>query len=110
MVRQCYHLDVSGDRAPSYDLKALQDLVADGRYWITKVALNGAAELLMDEDDIKVCVLGLALDDFYKTMPAEQLAGRMQDVYRPTFQGERLYVKLQLGIQQNTVVISFKKR
>ena len=41
----------------------------------------------MDTTAIETCVLGLTGDDFFKTMPAEKIAGLFQDVYRPQFQG-----------------------
>ncbi len=36
------------------------------------------------------------------------MPGLMQDVYKPTYEGLRLYVKLQLGKFGKAVVISFK--
>ena len=44
---------------------------------------------------------------FYKTMPAEKKPGLMQDVYRITYQGRRLYLKLQV-VNGWAAVISFK--
>jgi len=43
---------------------------------------------------------------FYKTMPAEKNPNLMQDVYHITYQGQRVYVKLQVNVE--AVVISFK--
>lgn len=62
----------------------------------------------MDTTAIETCVLGLTGDDFFKTMPAEKIAGLFQDVYRPQFQGWQVYLKLQ--ITGDAVVISFKER
>jgi len=101
---------VSGTPTPSYDLQVVQRLVADGSYIIRASALNGAGELSFDQTDIKDCVLGLTVADFYKTMAAEKVPGLMQDVYRPTCLGVELYVKLQIALVNQAVVISFKKR
>jgi len=101
---------VGGIPTPSYDLLMVQRLVAGGSYLIRKSALNGAGELSFDRTDIKDCVLGLTVADFYKTMVAERVPGLMQDVYRPNYLGVELYVKLQIALQNQAIVISFKKR
>jgi len=46
---------------------------------------------------------------FYKTMPAEKRSGFMQDVYRITYQGRRIYLKLQVSKENWAVVVSFKE-
>jgi hypothetical protein len=63
----------------------------------------------IDEQDIVDCVLALTPDDFYKTMPSEKRQDLFQDVYKPKYGGERLYVKLQGSTDGNTVIISFKR-
>jgi hypothetical protein len=93
---------------PSYDLLVIQELVRRGDYLIRGTALAGATALLLDPQDIESCVLELEDADFYKTMPAHQIPGLMQDVYKPTYSGIHLYVKLQIGLTKKAVVISFK--
>lgn len=83
-------------------------MVRRGDYQVTRAGFEGASRLRLDVLDIEACVLALDETDFYKTMPANQLAGFMQDVYKPTYEGHRLYVKLQLGNFGKAVVISFK--
>ncbi len=95
---------------PSFDLAEVQRLVGGGQYRVTLVALNGAGELGFDQTDIRNCVLAMGPADFYKTMAAELIQGVMQDVYRPTYLGVELYVKVQLHPPTQAVVISFKKR
>ena len=68
-----------------------------------------AARLGFDERDIIACVLGLKPGDFYKSMEATALPGLWQDVYRPSFMGAALYVKLQISRVDDAVVISFKE-
>ncbi|HET6762321.1 MAG TPA: type II toxin-antitoxin system MqsR family toxin [Longimicrobiaceae bacterium] len=97
-------------RIPTYPLGELQRLVLAGQYVVTYTALSGAAELEMDAGDIREAVLGLTVADFYKTMEAEAIAGRWQDVYRPMYEGVWLYVKLQLSRDGRTVVIQFKRK
>lgn len=95
---------------PSYDLAEVQRLVREGSYRVTGRALNDAGDLGFDGSDICDCVLALTPAAFYKTMASEMLKGVMQDVYRPTYLGLELYVKVQLHPPTQAVVISFKKR
>ncbi len=46
---------------------------------------------------------------FYKTMAAEQKAGLMQDVYKITYEGQRIYLKLQINQTGIAVIVSFKQ-
>ena len=72
-------------------------------------AMDAAVELGFDEEDMRDCIVNhLEETHFYKTMESEKKPGLMQDVYRITYQGERLYVKLQVVI--NAVVVSFKEQ
>lgn len=100
-------------RVPTYDLARVQLLMASpSTRIITGTALNGAGALGLDEEAIVHCVLGLDRSCFHKTMPAEKRDGLWQDVYRPTFEGFALYVKVQI-VEENpgahVVVISFKR-
>lgn len=94
--------------SPTYSLLDIQRRVAAGAFVITLSAREGAARASFDERDILACVLGLTRD-FYKSMEANTHPGLWQDVYRPTFQGTPLYVKLQISVAENAVVISFKE-
>jgi motility quorum-sensing regulator / GCU-specific mRNA interferase toxin len=96
------------DKEPTYDLERIKELVRNGARVITLSALAGARELGLDEEDVDEVVLSLEEADFYKTMPAQKLAGLWQDVYRPMREGIELYVKLQ--ISSWAVVISFKRK
>jgi hypothetical protein len=70
--------------------------------------LDGAFGVGFDDQDIVECI-GDHLDGahFYKTMLAHKRPGLMQDVYRITYQGEPIYLKLQI-VSGNVTVISFK--
>lgn len=97
-------------KEPTYNLAELQRLVRDGAYVVTMAALHGAAALSFGSEDVRACVLGLTRLDFYKTMPATDVPGLWQDVYRPAYLGVSLYVKLQLSRRGQTVVIQFKHK
>lgn len=98
---------------PTYDLADVQRLASSPlNRVITGAAFNGAGELGLDEGAIVDCVLSLDVACFYKTMPAEKRPGSWQDVYRPTFEGFALYVKVQIVEEypdETVVVISFKR-
>ena len=42
-------------------------------------------------------------------MPAEKIPGLWQDVYRLAYQDTRVYLKLQIGFSDESVIISFKE-
>jgi hypothetical protein len=56
----------------------------------------------------------MTASDFQKTMPSEAAPGRFQDVYKPVYCGQPLYVKIQIALDKHTnqvvVVISFKRK
>ncbi len=94
---------------PTYPLALVKGLIRDGSWFITGEAMDTAGELGFDDDDVCDCVVNyLSETHFYKTMPSEKRASCMQDVYHITYQGVRLYVKLQVRVE--AVVISFKEQ
>ena len=94
---------------PTYSLALIKKLVSEGRRNITRSALRDAFDLGMEESDIDECVCEvLTEDDFYKTMPAEKVSGLWQDVYHVEFSGFLIYLKVQINLVSNAVVISFK--
>jgi hypothetical protein len=79
----------------------------DGSWFLTLPAEDGAMALGFDPDDVYDCIVNfLSETHFYKTMESEKKPGLMQDVYHITYEGARLYVKLQVNV--HAVVISFK--
>ena len=95
-----------------YDLEEVQRLVGQGAISckVTRAALRGAADVDLVYEDVVECVLLLEPSDFYKTMPSTQVPGSWQDVYRSTYQGLQLYIKLQINAAGLGVVIQFKER
>lgn len=97
-----------GDPTPvSYELEWVQHLVQSGKYLITQEAALHASELEFTEQDVVDCVLQLDLGDFYKTMESRTRPGFFQDVYRPTYCNERIYLKVQVD-SCGAVIIQFK--
>ena len=94
----------------SYSLQAVKQLVREGSYLITVTALESAALMGFDDESIVECVVELLSEThFYKTMPAILAPGFMQDVYKISFEGWRVYLKLQINRSRNAVIISFKE-
>jgi Motility quorum-sensing regulator, toxin of MqsA len=94
---------------PTYPLALVKGLMQDGSWMVTGAALDTAGQLGFDEDDIYDCIVNhLCETHFYKTMPAEKRPSCMQDVYHITYEGVRIYLKLQVVV--DAVVIAFKEQ
>ena len=94
---------------PSYPLEQIRQLVRERKFRITETALQGAALMnFLDEEIIECVTICLVESHFYKTMPAERVPGLMQDVYKIRYEGERVYLKLQISKSGHAVVIAFK--
>lgn len=98
-------------RSPHYPLLLVKKCIRQGAYRVTRTALSHAALDFgyFSESRIAAEVLALRHRDFYKAMTTHHDAMLWQDVYRPTIKGIRAYVKIQI-VDNNTIVISFKKR
>lgn len=94
---------------PAFSLELVQTLVGNGEYRITESALDGAAALYLDEDDIVACVQELSRSHFYKTMPSTRMPGTDQDVYRTRYAGFAVYLKVRVIDGKKVVIISFKQ-
>jgi len=94
---------------PSHSLQDIKDLIAAGKYMVTGSSKNGAFELGFDTEDICECICeDLAATHFYKTMASNTKAGAMQDVYKITYEEQRVYLKLEID-KETVWVISFKE-
>jgi len=95
---------------PSYALLRLKELIKGGKYRITVSAFQSAALMGFLDEDITECICDfLQTSHFYKTMAAEQMAGLMQDVYKITYEGKRVYLKLPISQSGHAVIVSFKE-
>jgi motility quorum-sensing regulator/GCU-specific mRNA interferase toxin len=106
---------------PTYDLYTVQELVGFGAYELSGVAATGMAELGLTVDDVEACICGMTSNDFHKSDPSEQRPELMLDIYRPNYDGQLIYVKIQvIGIvrpsltgpkyQRRVNVVSFKEK
>lgn len=101
---------MSARPAATYDLAEIQTKIRAGLFWITHSSRTGAAAAGLAETDVVSCVLALTNADFYETMESDTTPGLWQDVYRPVYSQISLYVKLQIAIDGDAIVISFKVR
>ena len=92
-----------------YHLADVQNLVAQGRFHLTTTARLDALNLGFDHEDVRACIQELRDSHFYKSMPADKAPGLWQDVYKITFEGIRIYLKLQITGSRTAVAISFKE-
>ena len=103
---------MSDSQQPTHDLADVQAKVRAGFVHYRLQALRSAAELGFSRLDIDDCILALTTSDFFKTMPAHvpKWVGCWQDVYKPTYLGLELYVKLQLFPGPRVYIVSFKRK
>lgn len=64
----------------------------------------------MSRNDMLSVIRNLTITDFYKSMTTYGNHQAWQDVYRPTYRGITLYLKLTLIESENLLVVSFKRR
>jgi len=88
-------------------LAELRRLIALGRVRATFSALQGAAALGFDFDDIVAVVARLTAADFYKSMTTLADHRVWQDVYRPATVAGRVYLKI--TVIEDVVIVSFKE-
>jgi hypothetical protein len=95
---------------PSYSLVQLKGLIGSGKYRVTVSSFQSALLMGFSDEDITDCIGNfLEPSHFYKTMAAEQRPGLMQDVYKITYEGKRVYLKLQISQSGHAVIVSFKE-
>jgi hypothetical protein len=93
-----------------YELDRIKRLILEGQYKITLSALQSAHLMGFDEEDICDCILDFLNEThFHKAMPSERFPELWQDVYKINYTGRHVYLKLQIGHNGLSVVISFKE-
>lgn len=99
-------------RKPHYDLKTLKKFFNnEATRIITQVARQGAVTLgYMDEEAIAEVIEKLCSQHFYKSMTTHKNNQIWQDVYKYKDDEKKIYIKLQLSInEKQTILIQFKK-
>lgn len=94
-------------RIPHCRLAVVHALVDAGRVRTTRTALEGAAAMGLDFQGVKEIVRELGPADFFKSMTTNADHRIWQDVYRPTTQAGRVYLKL--TVIDDVLIVSFKE-
>jgi motility quorum-sensing regulator / GCU-specific mRNA interferase toxin len=93
---------------PHVSLLRIRELALAGKVRSTWSALNSAAALGLDFDNMLETLRTLKASDFYKSMTAYNNHRLWQDVYRPESGVGGLYVKL--TVTDEVLILSFKER
>lgn len=96
---------------PHIRLHIVKQLVAEGKVRATKSALAGAIESgfsVPPFDEMCAVILALTMKDFFKSMTAHADHTLWHDVYRPTWHGQEIYLKL--IVSNDVLIVSFKER
>ncbi|MGO9014026.1 MAG: type II toxin-antitoxin system MqsR family toxin [Dissulfurispiraceae bacterium] len=99
-------------RKPHCDLKTLKKFFnSETTRIITQVARQGAATLgYMDDAAIAEVIERLCSQHFYKSMTMHKNNKIWQDVYKCKDDENKLYIKLQLSVnEKQTILIQFKQ-
>lgn len=83
-------------RVENYRLIAVQDAVALGYFRITPRVLKHLSLVGWDTATIQECVASLRPEDFYKSQRHHSRADAWLDIYKPVYNGERIYLKFTL--------------
>lgn len=93
---------------PHCRLSVVRRLILEGQVRATVSALNGAALLGLDFDDVLAVLMELRPADFYKSMTTHGDLRIWQDVYQPLTSAGRIYLKI--TVIDDVLVVSFKER
>lgn len=90
-----------------YPLPGVKALVEKGHLRSTKSAVDGAAALGLNFDDMKEVIKSLETGDFYKSMTSHADHAIWQDVYRFPSEAGDIYIKL--SVIDDVLIVSFKE-
>ncbi|MDP2181110.1 MAG: type II toxin-antitoxin system MqsR family toxin [Actinomycetota bacterium] len=90
---------------PHYVLEELKAKIAAGEHYATKRVGAVLSRHGWDESDIEDCVANLTSSDFFKSQAHTKRDGVWLDIYKPTYEGERLYVKFVIDEDGCTIVV-----
>ena len=95
---------------PHYRLSEIQELVKEGKRFITMTATQDGSYIGFYKDDIFSTILALNHSDFYKSMQGEHNPLLWHDVYHYQHDGADILLYIKLQIKKKAVVISFKEK
>jgi hypothetical protein len=96
---------------PHYSLTKLKRLIEEGRY---KFTFSSKKTLIEDfsitTEEALETILKLTGKDLYKSMQSHENVSLWQDVYHKNIGKKTAYIKLQINMTDNAIIISFKKK
>ncbi|MBS3956259.1 MAG: type II toxin-antitoxin system MqsR family toxin [Clostridiales bacterium] len=91
-----------------YPLRVIQERIAEGHYVIPRRVRRYMDRREWTEADLRACVQALDSCDLHKSQEHLERPGVWLDIYRPTFDGCRRYLKLtETEDGHSLVVLSF---
>jgi hypothetical protein len=93
---------------PTYLLAEFKAAVVAGTVKFGVGAVRGLGCLEFDVDDARVCLMALDSSDFYKSSPPKEGHGGWRDIYKTTYLGRAIYVKITRAGDGPFLVESFK--
>jgi motility quorum-sensing regulator / GCU-specific mRNA interferase toxin len=105
------YLDVAEKRRPHFNLAAIRLAFSRGKGLYTRTALIGAAALGCGRREIDGIIGTILPGHFYKSMTSKHNTRVWQDVYHPTHNGTKLYIKFtDNGCVAEFTLLSFKEK
>jgi hypothetical protein len=95
---------------PHYPISDIQELVNEGKRFITMTATIDGTYIDFGKDDIYNTVLALKESNFYKSMQSDKNPILWHDVYHYQHDGVDILLYIKLQIKKNAVVVSFKEK
>ncbi len=98
-------------KVPHYSLSKLKRLIEEGKYRFTFSSKKTIAEdFSITSEEALDTILKLTGKDLYKSMRSHENPGLWQDVYHKDIGTRTAYIKLQISITDDAIIISFKKK
>jgi len=103
---------MSGEKQfPHYSLTKLKRLIEEGKYKFTFSSKKTLVEdFSITTEEALVTILKLTGKDLYKSMQSHENDSLWQDVYHKNIGDKSAYIKLQINMADNAIIISFKKK
>lgn len=95
-----------------YQLNKIKELIRQGKCYITNKAIeNAQGDFNIKPTEIYKYIIRLDNTHFYKSMTCDGDNRMWQDVYHfPVKPNKIAYIKLQISLEDETVVIQFKRK
>lgn len=98
-------------QVPHYSLTKLKRLIEEGKYKFTFSSKKTLVEdFNITTEEALQTILKLTGKNLYKSMQSHENDSLWQDVYHKNIGKKTAYIKLQINMTDNAIIISFKKK